>query len=148
MLDLPFDILSECTFSLPEIITAHDHRVSITHSFSDSFFEDSTLDEILDEVELEPEDETWSRGHCQREAYQRKQYYLDSNFTRANRGFILADSHYFREQNRSVASEQNVNFVNCSLRDRFRLCCDRKVGGSGFLIYGIGFSSALSEPSS
>ena len=59
---LPFDILSEYTFSLLEIITAHDHRVSITYSFSDSFFEDNTLDEILDEVELEPEDETWSRG--------------------------------------------------------------------------------------
>jgi len=51
MLDPPLDILSEYTFSLLEIITAHDHRVSLIQSFSDSFFEDITLDEILDEVE-------------------------------------------------------------------------------------------------
>ena len=32
MLDPPLDILPEYTFSLLEIITAHDHRVSLIHS--------------------------------------------------------------------------------------------------------------------
>ena len=36
MLDPPLDILSEYTFSLLEIITAYDHRVSLIHSFSDT----------------------------------------------------------------------------------------------------------------
>ena len=46
MLDPPLDILSEYTFSLLEIITAHDHMITEFHSFTHI-----TLDKILDEVE-------------------------------------------------------------------------------------------------
>ena len=35
-------------------------KVSVLERVDCSFFEDITLDEILDEVEQEPEDETWS----------------------------------------------------------------------------------------
>ena len=46
MLDPPLDILSEYTFSLLEIITAYDHRVSLIHSFSD------TVDSLLTDTSI------------------------------------------------------------------------------------------------